>query len=153
MRRREKEITDRSDIDAVIRQCQVCHLGLTDGDQPYVVPLSFGYDGEAVYFHSAKLGRKIDLLQSNPRVCVQFEINDGLITGPEACDWSTAYRSVMGFGTACLVEDPAAKHSALALLMAQYSPGEFTFSPTVVDRTAIIKVTLDLVTGKRSTSA
>lgn len=150
MRRREKEITDRTAIDEIIRQCSVCHLGLCDQGQPYVVPLSFGYDGKAVYFHSAKLGRKLDVLRQNDRVCVEFEIVQDLITGPAACDWSVHFKSVMGFGRACIVEDPEQKRGALALLMAQYTDGQFTFPHDMLTRTAIIMVELDSVSGKQS---
>jgi nitroimidazol reductase NimA-like FMN-containing flavoprotein (pyridoxamine 5'-phosphate oxidase superfamily) len=68
MRRSEREIKDRAVIDAIIRQCLVCRLGLSDGEEPYIVPLCFGYDGEALYVHSASDGRKIDILRKNSRV-------------------------------------------------------------------------------------
>ena len=45
MRRSEREITNRTEIDAIIRSCQVCRVGLADGIEPYIVPMSFGYDG------------------------------------------------------------------------------------------------------------
>ena len=48
MRRTEKEITDRAAIDLAIRRCQVCRLGLVDGDVPHIVPLCFGYDGQCL---------------------------------------------------------------------------------------------------------
>jgi nitroimidazol reductase NimA-like FMN-containing flavoprotein (pyridoxamine 5'-phosphate oxidase superfamily) len=47
MRRTEKEI-GRAEIDAIIRRSQVCRLGLSDQGEPYVVPLCFGYDGQAL---------------------------------------------------------------------------------------------------------
>ena len=153
MRRQDREITDRDQIDAIIRACPVCHLGLVDDGQPYVVPVSFGYDGRHVFFHSSTLGRKIDILQRNNRVCVEFEINDGLITGPQACDWTTAYRSVIGVGTAELVADPAEKREGLAVLMAQYADGPFTFGDQMVQRTAVVRVTLESVTGKQRPKA
>ncbi len=111
MRRHEQEIIDRTEIDEIIRQCPVCHLGLCDQGQPYVVPLSFGYDGKAVYFHSARLGRKLEILRHNNRVCVEFEIVQDLITGPTACNWSVHFKSVMGFGRAHILEDPDQKRS------------------------------------------
>jgi hypothetical protein len=54
MRRSDREITHRERIDEIIRGCEVCHLGMADRDQPYVVPVSFGYDGQDVYFHSGR---------------------------------------------------------------------------------------------------
>ncbi len=150
MRRKDREINDRTVIDEIIRGCQVCHLGMSVDDQPYVVPLSFGYDGDAVYFHSALLGRKLDILRQNPRVCVEFERAGDLVTGPQACNWSVQFASVVGFGTAHFVEDPADKRAALSLLMAQYTGGEFHFPDGALERTTIIKIQLESLTGKHT---
>ena len=150
MRRGEKEIRDRAEIDAVIRRSQVCHLGLTDGLEPYVVPLCFGYDGQSLFFHCAQAGRKLDLLRRNSRVCFEFTVIEGLVAAEQACHWGMRYQSVIGVGTAALVEEPAAKRRALALLMAQYSPKPFTFPDKTVARTAIIQVTIESISGKQS---
>jgi uncharacterized protein len=150
MRRKEREIKEREAIDAIIRECRVCRLGLTDGNQPYVVPLSFGYDGESLYFHGASAGRKIDILRANNRVCFELDILDGLRPSDEGCRWSVGYRSVIGFGTAELVETHDAKRTMLAVIMAQYSDGSFSFSDEAVQRTTVIKVHIDSITGKQS---
>ena len=73
MRRKEKEITNRNEIDQIIHNSLICHLSCSLNDQPYVVPLSFGYDGNAVFFHTAKEGKKNDILSANPRVCLGFD--------------------------------------------------------------------------------
>ena len=80
MRRTDKEITDREAIDGIIGGCQVLRLGLAQDDVPYIVPLSFGYDGSAFYFHTALAGRKLEMIGANPRVC--FELEQGVT--PEA---------------------------------------------------------------------
>ena len=56
MRRNDREITDRRDIDEIIKRCRVCHLAMCDDGQPYVVPLNFGYDGRFLFFHTASEG-------------------------------------------------------------------------------------------------
>ena len=70
MRRSEREITQRDKLLELLDQCQVMHLGLTDGAAPYVVPLHFGWEekeGEIMlYFHSAPEGRKMDCVRRNP---------------------------------------------------------------------------------------
>lgn len=53
MRRKEKEISDESGVDAIIANATVCRLGMVNGDKPYIVPLSFGYQDQALYFHGA----------------------------------------------------------------------------------------------------
>jgi nitroimidazol reductase NimA-like FMN-containing flavoprotein (pyridoxamine 5'-phosphate oxidase superfamily) len=148
MRRGKDEITDRTEIDNIIRQCRVCHLGLSDCDEPYIVPLCFGYDGEALYFHSALEGRKIDILRKNNRVCVEFDLSGEMRESEEGCKWGIIYRSVIGFGTAKLVDDGDAKRKALEILMAQYSDKTYSFPDEIVTKTAIIKVIIEHITGK-----
>ncbi len=150
MRRKEREIQDREAIDAIIRECRVCRLGLTDGNEPYVVPLSFGYDGEAFYFHGASVGRKLDLLRQNCRVCVELDILDELRPSEEACRWSAGYRSVIGFGTAEIITDLELKRKALAIIMAHYSDGRYTFTDKALEGTVVIKVSIASITGKQS---
>jgi hypothetical protein len=149
MRRSQREITDRAEIDAIIRRSQVCRLGLTDGDEPYVVPLCFGYDGEALYFHCAKEGRKLDILRKNNRVCFEFDIVEGIIKNTQACGWGMRYRSVIGVGTAHLVEKNDEKIKGLALIMNQYADGRFIFPDDAVVRTSVIKVLIESVSGKQ----
>ena len=152
MRREEKQITDRAEIDAIIRSSTSCRLGICDGDQPYVIPLCFGYDGSALYFHCAQEGRKLDILRKNPRVCVEFDVAGDVAEARDACQWGIAFQSVIAFGTAVLVEEPEEKRNGLTLLMTQYarSGQEFTFPDAAVNHTAVIKVVIDEITGKQS---
>ena len=149
MRKSQREITDRAEIDTVIRQSQVCRLGLTDGDEPYVVPLCFGYDGEALYFHCAREGRKLDILRRNNRVSFEFDIVEGIIKNAQACGWGVCYRSVIGVGTAHLVEKNDEKIKGLAVIMNQYADGRFIFPDDAVSRTSVIKVIIESVSGKQ----
>ena len=150
MKRGEKEIKDRAEIDSIIRRSQVCRIGLSDQGQPYVVPLCFGYDGKALYFHCAKEGRKLDVLRRNNRVCFEFDIVEGMVEADQGCDWGIRYQSVIGFGTAQLVEDVTQKKAALALLMAQYSRRSFVFTLETLPRTAVVKIEIESLTGKQS---
>jgi len=152
MRQSEKEITDRAEIDSIIRGSQVCRLGMSEAGQPYVVPLCFGYDGTVLYLHSATAGRKLEILRKNPRVCVEFDTGGTLVEAEDACSWGMKYRSAIAFGTATIVETPAEKKEGLRLLMAQYSAAgrSFSFPDTVLSRTAVIKVEIHRVTGRRS---
>ena len=151
MRRNEREITSRADIDAVIRRCQVCRLGLADGGEPYVVPLCFGYDGGTLYFHAARDGRKLDLMRRNSRVCFESDIVEEIIEASTACGWGMQFQSVLGTGTASTVEDPEEKRRALALIMTQYAGDRpFTFPEEAIDGTAVFLVKIDSIAGKQS---
>ena len=150
MRRSEREIKDRAAIDSIIQQCLVCRLGLVGGEEPYIVPLCFGYDGEALYFHSASEGRKIDSIRKNSRVCFEFDIPEGMTEAEQGCRWGIKYRSVIGFGNAQIVDNHEDKKKALAVIMAQYSDKAYIFPEDVVTKTAIIKVVIARVTGKQA---
>jgi len=148
MRRSEREITGRHAIDTIIRQSQVCRLGLSDNGQPYIVPLSFGYDGTSLYFHAAPAGRKADIIKVNNRVCFEFDRVMELVTGEQACNWSMNYKSVIGFGVAELVEEVSAKAAALNCIMRQYSDRDWTFPEPSLGATAVYRIRIDEIGGK-----
>lgn len=150
MRRKDKEISDASDITAIISKAAVCRLGMVNGDKPYIVPLSYGYQDNALYFHGALKGQKIDLIKENPNVCFEFDIAVEAIGEEEACDWSMKFQSVIGFGKATLIEGLEGKRQALCVIMAQYSDKEFQFPEKMVNATAVIKVEIEKMTGKQS---
>ncbi len=150
LRRKEKKIEERSTVEAVIAAARFCRLAMSDGDAPYIVPLCFGYRDNTLYFHSAVQGRKVDILRKNPRVCVQFDCDLALLPAEKPCDWSLAYKSVIGFGRASFLEDPQEKREALALIMAHYTEGEFEFEETALRKTLVVRVDFDELTGKQA---
>jgi nitroimidazol reductase NimA-like FMN-containing flavoprotein (pyridoxamine 5'-phosphate oxidase superfamily) len=150
MRRKEKQITAMAELEAVIRKALVCRLAMVDDGRPYIVPLCFGYQNNTLFFHSAKEGKKLDILKKNKNVCFEFDVDAELKKGKSACDWGMTFQSVIGFGEASLVEDPSAKRSALDIIMRQYAEGSFAYTDTVVENTAIIRVAIANMTGKRA---
>ncbi|MGD9057476.1 MAG: pyridoxamine 5'-phosphate oxidase family protein [Desulfobacterales bacterium] len=150
MRRKEKEITDRCEIDAIIRKSQVCRLGLSDEGIAYIVPLCFGYKDNTLYFHSATKGRKIDILKRNRWVCFEFDGDTRITSGKTACDWGMQYFSVIGYGTASFIEDTEKKRQVLDIIMAQYADGGFEYLDKALKKTLIIKVDISHMTGKKS---
>lgn len=83
MRRKDREITDICAILDLVSECKVCRLAMTDGGVPYIVPLNYGYeyaDGALTfYFHSAKEGRKLEILKKNPTVCLEWTAGASLL--------------------------------------------------------------------------
>ena len=148
MRRKEREIGDRKEIDGIIARCRVCRLALCDEGQPYVVPLHFGYDGRCLYFHAALEGKKIDILRRNDRVAFEFDILHGIVPGERACDWGSRYESVVGSGRAEIVEDAKARKAALDCIMRQYGGDAGDFSESVLARTLILRVRILALSGK-----
>ena len=150
MRRKDKEICDASDINAIIKKAKVCRLGMVDGNTPYIVPLCFGYHDNVLYFHGSLQGRKVDLLRKNPNVCFEFDLITQTIESDNACDWSMKYQSVIGFGKATFIESSDEKRKKLSIIMDQYSDRPFQFPENILRATAVIKVEIESMTGKQS---
>ena len=150
MRRKEKEIVEPEAIAKIMAESKVCRLAMVDGNMPYLVPLSFGVEGDSLYFHGALEGRKIDILRDNPHVCFEMDQGSAVIEAPAACKWGVRYRSVIGFGTAEFLTHPEEKKVALQIIMGHYSEREFHFSDAMVEEVALIKVTISKVSAKQS---
>jgi uncharacterized protein len=150
MRRKDKEISDESDIRAIIEKAKVCRLGMVDGSKPYIVPLCFGYHDQALYFHGATNGRKIELLRENPSVCFEFDLIAEPVEAENACGWSMKYQSVIGFGKAVFIETSEEKRKALSIIIAHYSDRLFQFPEDRIKGILIIKVEIESLTGKQS---
>ena len=150
MRRNDREIADVTPIEDIIRNSLVCRLGMCRNDQPYVVPLCFAYSDNTLYFHSAREGLKLEILQQNPKVCVEFDIDQEVIQSNNPCKWSMQYRSVIGFGRASLVEDFEEKKKGLDAIMKHYSGESFEYVEPAIDSICIIKVEIESITGKKS---
>ena len=148
MRRNEREITDRKEIDDIIRSCRVCHLAMCVDGQPYIIPLNFGYDGRFLYFHTAPEGRKINIIKGNNRVSFEFDILHDIVTAEQACKWGAKYESVMGSGTAEIVDDLDAKKEALEWIMRQYGNGTCDFKEEILKKTLVLRVRILEISGK-----
>ncbi|MEJ2724070.1 MAG: pyridoxamine 5'-phosphate oxidase family protein [Deltaproteobacteria bacterium] len=151
MRKKEREIKERREIESVIHRSRVCRLAMSEGDCPYVVPLCFGYKDNALYFHTAMKGMKMDILKKNSRVCFEFDLDHEMVTSPNPCDWGIKYRSVIGFGNAVLLEQSEPKKKALQIILEHYgAKGPFSYSEKGFRKTMIIKVGIESVTGKKA---
>ena len=147
-----KIIEDRGTIEAIVRKAPVCRIALCDDGQPYVVPVCFGYrfgdDGDVLYFHSSRKGRKLDVLRKNHAVCFEVDVDHEFVRSPNACEWSIKYRSVIGFGRASLVEDLEEKRRALDAIMAHYSNQAYEYPEATLSRTTVVKVEIERMTAK-----
>ena len=152
MTRREREITDINEITAILDKSKVLHLGLVDGDEPYVVPMNYGYemnDGKlTVYLHGAKRGRKLDVIRANPKVFFESECDLTPFEGDIACRYGIAYESVMGRGVAKIVEDIEEKKKALSLLMKTQTNKDFIFDDKMAEIVSVIRIDVSDYTAK-----
>ena len=151
MRRGDKEIKDMKEIEEIIREAKVCRLAFSVDNMPYIVPLSFGYEKGIFYFHSALVGKKIDMVKKNDRVFFEIDINTEVIPGPDACSYNMKYRSVMGRGRIQFIEDIRGKKKAFDIIMKHYTGRDgFTYLEDVLKKVAIMRLEVEEMTGKKS---
>jgi nitroimidazol reductase NimA-like FMN-containing flavoprotein (pyridoxamine 5'-phosphate oxidase superfamily) len=156
MRKSKREVAGREALSEILAACDVCRVALnaeTPGAAPYVVPLNFGFAWTGtlpvLYFHCAPEGRKLDLLRANPRAGFEAGRMLALRKGSEACRWSSDYESVIGTGTLSIVDDPAERLAGLEALMRHYGSGAPAFDPASLERTTVLRLDCDAMSGKR----
>ena len=123
LRRKEKELKDKTEIEKVLREATVGRLGTSRDDTPYVVPVSYVYHDGKITIHSAKQGKKMDDIAANPRVCFEVDTSE-IIPSDDPCNYSYRYKSVIANGTAKILEDSTEKLKGLRLLTEKYAPGK-----------------------------
>ena len=152
MTKRERQITDEAQITAILDAGKVLHLGLAVDNEPYVVPMNYGYTREngklVMYLHSAVRGKKLDMIRANPRVF--FEIDCDLVPFESElpCQYGLSYSSVMGKGIAHIVDDVEEKKKAMSILMKTQTNKDFTFEDRLVSVVAVIRIDVEAYTAK-----
>lgn len=152
MRRKEKE-RDAAFAWQVLRDAPYAVIAMTAEDgSPYCLPINHIADeaGNAVYFHCAGAGRKWELLVKEPSVCLTAVARQHIVLGK----LTTAYDSAVVHGRAVVVHDPAEKRRALERLVAALDPVSMErahrCSQQSMDRTMIVKLVPEIVSGKQS---
>ena len=152
MTKRERQITDPQQIRDILDKSKVLHLGLAVDNEPYVVPMNYGYtyenDNLVVYLHSAVRGKKLDMIRANSRVFFELDCDVTPFEGQVACQYGLTYSSIMGRGTARIVEDVEEKMQAMSILMKTQTQKEFTFNERLVSIVAVIRIDVEEYTAK-----
>ena len=152
MTKRERQVTDGSQILHILDTAKILHLGLCVDNIPYVVPMNYGYTMEqgklTLYLHSAVRGKKLDMIRENPTVF--FEMNCDLIPfeGPVPCRYGLSYSSLMGQGHARIIDDPEEKQEAMTRLMKTQSGKDFSFNEKLVSIVSVIRIDVEEYTAK-----
>ncbi len=151
MRKREKEITNRDEIERILAENTVCRIALADDEMPYLVPMNYGYAENTIYLHSSPSGKKMEIIKRNNRVC--FEVTDSveLKTAKRACSFSTCYRSVIGFGRVFPIIPKDQKAKALRILMRQHTGKDsWAFTESALDTVTVMEIRIETMHGKMS---
>jgi len=162
MRRKEFEIKDTGDIESFLCDQKSGILSLSEPDgQPYGVPLNYAYINGSIVFHSAKDGKKADIIRGGSKaqftVYKEYAVIPSYFTSEhDACNATQFFASVMLYGELYEVHDPAEKARALNAIMDQVQ-GAGRYTPMAADddhylpmlkHTAVFSLTAETITAK-----
>jgi nitroimidazol reductase NimA-like FMN-containing flavoprotein (pyridoxamine 5'-phosphate oxidase superfamily) len=143
---------DRTVVDAILDEAIVCHLGLIDDAQPFVIPTLHARVGDVVFVHGASSGRALRILSRGLSVCLTVTLVDGIVLARSAFHHSINYRSVVLLGQARPVTDPAEKLCALEAFTEQLLPGRWSDvrppNDNELKATAVLALSLNEVSAK-----
>ncbi len=150
MRRKKQKLSTVETINVLKRGTSGVLAVHGDEGYPYSVPLSYVYNDEKIYFHSAINGHKLDALKTNSKVSFCVIDKDEIV--PEK--FTTYFRSAIAFGKAYVVDDHKEKREILEMLGMKYSSdfrnkmdGEINGA---FERVAIIVMEIEYLTGKQA---
>ncbi len=118
----QRGVYDRDAVNRILDEALLCHVGFVAGGQPFVIPMNYGCDGDALYLHGSPASRMVRNLEQGVPVCITVTLLDGLVLARAAFHHSMNYRSVVILGTATLVDDPAEKLAALRAIVEHIIP-------------------------------
>ncbi len=150
MRRNEKKITDEKIIREILQKSQICRIAIFADKYPYIVPMNYGYKDSVIFLHSALEGRKIELLKQNSNVGFEIEQEHEVIKDELSCNWTTKYRSIIGYGNIELISDNKQKVDGLNIIMEHHGEKENVYNDKAVDNVIVLKLHIKDFTAKQS---
>ncbi len=153
MRRKDREVTEKEGIYAIMRQCNVMDVAFFDEMYPYIIPVNFGMREEngqlMLYVHGAKKGKKLELMAKNPSVAFCIRAEHELVFADVACKMSANYASVCGCGKASIVPQEQKKAALDAILSQTGAEGPFVYHEKMLEMTEVWQIAVDTITGKK----
>ncbi len=148
IRRKDREMKTLREMETLLEQAAIGRLAVMTKTGPYIVPVNYLFFEGNLYFHSALSGRKIESIQADPRVCFEVDHVGPQVIWDQSCGIGQIYKSVICFGKAEFVGDPVEKRTLLERLVKKYVPNSHPIDDQNVRATAIVKVTIESMTGK-----
>ncbi len=143
---------DRATIHQILDEALICHVGFIVNGQPFVIPTAYGRVGDRIYIHGSPASRMLRNLKEAIDVCVTVTLLDGLVLARSAFHHSMNYRSVVIFGKAEFVEDPADKLEALKAFTEHVVPGRWAevrpIKPQEVAGTLVLSLPINEASAK-----
>jgi nitroimidazol reductase NimA-like FMN-containing flavoprotein (pyridoxamine 5'-phosphate oxidase superfamily) len=153
-RRKDRTMKTSQEMELLLEQMPVGRLAVTTKDGPYIVALNYLFFEDSIYFHSALSGRKLEALQTDPRVCFLVDEVGPRVLLEQGCGISQIYRSVICFGKAEFVRDPMEKRGILERMMRKYVPSSYPLphmKDQNVEKTAVVRIVIESMSGKANT--
>jgi nitroimidazol reductase NimA-like FMN-containing flavoprotein (pyridoxamine 5'-phosphate oxidase superfamily) len=153
MQRKEREITEFEEIEEIIEKADVCRIALSDNNIPYIVTMNYGYkkgNKPVLFLHSAKNGKKIDIIKRNNVVCFQMSVDHKLGKTQVRCNCGMNYKSLVGMGRISFVTDKEEKIEALNNIVNRYTlENKHIFEEKYVGITTVLRIDIDHISGKK----
>lgn len=152
---REKASYDRDTVHGILDSAMLAHVAFVQDNQPVVVPMLYGRDGETIFLHGARKSRVIRLLESTGTACLNVTLVDALVFARSAFNSSMNYRSATVFGSARLIDGSGEKLQALRVISESTMPGRWDELrepfQNEVKKTGIIALDIESASAKVST--
>ena len=143
---------DRKTIYSILDASFLCHLGFVVNGQPFVIPTSYGRDGNKIYLHGATTSRMMVNMEKGLPICLTVTHLDGLVLARSAFHHSMNYRSAVCFGTAKKIESKKEKDAALFCFMEHMMKGRWDgireMTEEEYNRTLTIEMTIETASAK-----
>lgn len=153
MRRKEREITDFSEIEAFLASQKIMRVGFCDDGRVYIVPVNFGFESKdrkfVFYFHGARDGRKFSLIQKGGNVGFEIDVDYGTKSAEKVCDCTEYYASVIGEGKITEIkENDEKKHALNRIMLSSTKKDGWNFPSLMLSRVGVFKIEADSVSCK-----
>lgn len=148
----ERARYDRVEIYSIVDSAILCHVGFTEGDQPFVIPMGFARDGDSLFLHGPTKGRIMKHLGAGAKICVTITHLDGLVLAKSQFHHSMNYRTAVLFGTCREIVDAKEKEQGLLALVAHLAEGQESYArkadPQELKATSLLRFDIEEASAK-----
>ena len=152
VREPQRAVYDRDAVNRILDEAFLCHVGFVVDGQHFVIPTSYGRDGNVLYIHGSAASRMLRNLDKGIPVCITVTLLDGLVLARSVFNHSMNYRSVVILGTATLIDHPEEKLAALRALTEHILPQRWDDSRQPNEKelkaTSVLRIPIDEFSAK-----
>lgn len=143
-------IQNRELAESILYHGRELHLAMINSDVPYVIPLNYGYDQDYIYIHSKREGKKLDCIKAHPRVCFSISEVVERVGGQRSCQWTTAFRSLVGYATARVIDDREEKIAGYDIIMKHFGGPVGDYEERYLQQSVIICLKIETMSIRQS---